>query len=266
MDLNYTPYRLLFYFFALALGACMGSFINVCIWRLPRGESIVRPGSHCPICQTPIPWWDNLPLISYWWLKGHCRTCGGKISFRYFLVEALSALLYLLLFHHFGFDWRLLPSLVLASALLAISFIDWEHYIIPNKITYPGILAGFAFSFLPGRPDYKEALGGLILGWGLFHFLAWVSPYIFKKEAMGFGDVKLAAMLGAFLGWKALLLTTFLASFLGALIGIAWQVFAKNNRQEPIPFGPFLAAGALFSLFFSHQALAWYGRLFPKHW
>lgn len=264
MDLSHPLFRLLFYLFGLGLGACMGSFINVCIWRLPRGESIILPASHCPACQTPIKWWDNLPLISYWWLRGRCRTCGGKISFRYFLVESLSALLYLALFYHFGLDWRLLPALALASALLAVSFIDLDHYIIPNKITYPGILAGLAFSFLPGHPDYKEAIGGLVLGWGLFHFLAWVSPYVFKKEALGFGDVKLAAMLGVFLGWKALLFTIFLASLLGASIGVAWQVFSNRNTQDPIPFGPFLAAGAIFSLFFGAQALGWYSRLFPK--
>lgn len=317
MDLNYTAYRLVFYLFGLVLGACMGSFVNVCIWRLPRGESIIRPASHCPRCQTPIRWYDNVPLISYWLLKGRCRSCGTKISFRYFLVEALSALLYLFLFYHFGPQWRLIPALLLTSALLAVSFIDGEHYIIPNKITYPGIFAGLVFSFLPGHPHYKEALLGFILGWGFFIFLAWVGPYIFKKEAMGYGDVKLAAMLGAFLGWQSLLFAIFWAALFGSVVGLAQWVFfnskskAKTLRvllddadpkrktnlpqkralrfrlylgyRQPlrllnkrrkrlqtapkgyIPFGPFLAGGALVALFFGQRALAWYINLFPPN-
>ena len=230
-----------------------------------RKESIVFPGSHCPRCQTPIKPWDNVPIVSFLLLRGKCRACQAKISWRYPFVELLTALLFAAVVHQFGLTPATLAYLGFVLALLAISFIDFDHLIIPDEITLPGIVIGLIASFWLPLPatftHWDGALLGALVGGGLIALVGYVGRWVFKKEAMGGGDVKLMAMIGAFLGWQMVFLTMFFASTVGAVIGIIMK-FKSGN--EYIPFGPFLSLGAIIALFFGQQFLGWYGNLiFP---
>ncbi len=247
------------------VGALIGSFLNVCIHRLPLDESVAWPGSHCPDCSAPIVWYDNVPLLSYLWLRGRCRACKAPISWRYPLVEAANAAGYLALLWCFGAGWPTVFYALFFSALIVISGTDLSHKIIPNVVTLPGIVVGLlgAGTVLP--VGLVNALLGILVGGGLLWLLAWVSPYVFGKEGMGGGDVKLLGMVGAFLGWKPALLTIMVGSLLGSMVGISLIGLHIMKRDEYIPFGPFLALGALVALFFSHPILEWYqGLLLPS--
>jgi leader peptidase (prepilin peptidase)/N-methyltransferase len=255
------------YVFIFIFGALIGSFLNVCIYRIPRSQSIIWPSSRCPSCNNPINFYDNIPIISYYLLlRGRCRFCKEKISGIYPLVEVLNAVAYLLVFWRFGFGWSSVVYCILCSALIAITFIDLDFQIIPDRISLPGIPLGLiAGSFLLPDPflratalGYKASLIGAVSGFSLFYLVAFLSIKILKKEGMGGGDIKLMAMLGAFLGWKAVLLTTFLGSLSGAIIGICLMAFRGREKGSLIPFGPFLALGALLSLFFGQEILIWY--------
>jgi leader peptidase (prepilin peptidase) / N-methyltransferase len=249
------------YVFAAAFGAVIGSFLNVCIYRLPRGESIVWPGSHCPSCAAPIAWYDNVPVVSYLWLLGRCRKCHVSISMRYPVVEALNAAGYAIILSTFGPTWAAVLYGILFSALLVVAGTDLTHKIIPNVVTVPGIALGLlgAVTVLPVGP--VNALLGVLVGGGILWALAWASPYLFGKEGMGGGDIKLLAMIGAFLGWKPALLTIMIGSLTGSVIGIGLIALRLMKRDEYIPFGPFLVFGALISLFFAQPLLDWYQRL-----
>ncbi|MBI3091262.1 MAG: prepilin peptidase [Candidatus Tectomicrobia bacterium] len=244
------------------VGAIFGSFANVCIHRLPRRLSVVRPGSHCPHCGAAVRWFDNLPVLSYLLLRGRCRSCGSRISPRYPLVEALSALLFLLLWWEIGWSRELPAYLALFEALLIISFIDLEHQIIPDVISLPGTLAGVLASLflLPHGPLWA-VFGGLV-GGGVLYAVGVLGGVLLKQEAMGGGDIKLMAMVGAFLGWKIALLTIIFAAFLGSLTGGAMLLLLRHSRRTPIPFGPYLALGALLALLAGNTLLAWYFDLF----
>jgi leader peptidase (prepilin peptidase)/N-methyltransferase len=243
------------------LGALIGSFLNVCIHRLPRGESIVRPGSRCPSCTTPIRPLDNIPIASFLWLRGRCRACGHRIAVRYPAVEAFNAAGYILLWYRFGPTPETAVYAIFYSALLVVTFIDWDHQIIPNRITLPGIAIGLFSAATVLAGGFMDAVLGAVLGGGLLYAVAVGSEWVLKKEAMGLGDVKLLAMIGAFLGWKAVLLTIFVGALSGSVIGLTLMAIRVKQRGDPIPFGPFLALGAMAALFAGPELIAWYLRL-----
>jgi leader peptidase (prepilin peptidase) / N-methyltransferase len=249
------------YVIAAALGAVIGSFLNVCIYRLPRGESIVWPGSHCPACAASIAWYDNVPVLSYLCLLGRCRKCHVPISIRYPVVEGMNAAGYAIILATFGPTWTAVLYGILFSALLVVAGTDLTHKTIPNVVTLPGIALGLlgAATVLPIDP--LNALLGVLVGGGILWALAWASPYLFGREGMGGGDIKLVAMIGAFLGWKPALLTIMIGSLTGSVIGIGLIALRFMKRDEYIPFGPFLVFGALVSLFFAQPLLDWYQRL-----
>ena len=252
---------LVFLLFSGLFGAQVGSFLNVCIYRLPRHESVAWPGSHCPTCSHAIAWYDNIPIISYAVLLGHCRHCGVRIPVRYPGIEILNALGYMGILWCFGFTWGTVAYWALYSSLLVVAGTDLSHKIIPNVITFPGIVLGLisAGTILP--LGLVNGFIGLLVGGGILWLLAWASPYLFGKEGMGGGDIKLLAMIGAFLGWKPAVMTIMLGSFLGSVVGVALIASKVIRREDYIPFGPFLVCGALVSLFFGQSLLDWYQSL-----
>ncbi len=243
------------------LGAVIGSFLNVCIYRMPRGLSIISPPSHCPSCERPIAFYDNIPIISFLILRGRCRNCKWKIPLRYPAVEFLNGLLYVLVAYRFGFDWIDIAYFAFVSSMIVIAFIDIDHQIIPDRITFLGILVGFILGSTIlidpfSRPlllGMKASAIGLILGAGLFLLIA-----VLSRGGMGGGDIKMMGMVGAFLGWKGVLLTTFIGSLTGAVIGVSLMIFKGKGRKAKIPFGPFLAIGAVVSLFLGQELLRFY--------
>lgn len=245
-------------FAVFVLGCCIGSFLNVCIYRLPQDLSIVSPRSFCPQCRTPVRGYDNIPLVSYLLLGGKCRTCGAKISGRYPLVEALTGAFAVALYLKFGLTLGFFAFFAFTAALLVITFIDLDHRIIPDVISLPGIAVGFGLSFLLPAPSWTESLIGLLAGGGSLYLVAIGYEALTKREGMGGGDVKLLAMIGAWLGWKAVLFTIFFASLTGTLIGGGAMLIQKQGRHYAIPFGPFLAFGALVYLFIGPQLIEWY--------
>ncbi|MBS0167865.1 MAG: prepilin peptidase [Nitrospira sp.] len=239
-------------------GAVVGSFLNVCIYRLPRCESVAWPGSHCPTCSQAIAWYDNIPILSYVALAGRCRHCGVHIPLQYPAVEILNSLGYVSILWFFGLTWSTVVYWGLYSALLVVAGTDLSHKIIPNAITFPGIVIGLisAGTILP--LGLVNGIIGLLVGGGILWLLAWASPYLFGKEGMGGGDIKLLAMVGAFLGWKPAVMTIMLGSFLGSVVGVTLIAAKVMRREDYIPFGPFLVCGALVSLFFGQSLLDWY--------
>jgi leader peptidase (prepilin peptidase)/N-methyltransferase len=243
------------------LGLAVGSFLNVVIYRVPRKESVVRPRSRCPNCGTQLAEKDNIPVASWLILRGRCRTCGEPISARYPLVELATAGLFAAVGIRFGADWAVPAFLVFFASLLAISLIDLEHYIIPNRIVYPTLLAGFALLVVAAAAEHdwkalERAVIGAALFWGILLVIHLVQP-----RGMGFGDVRLAAVLGLFLGWLGLSyvgLGFFLGFLLGAVVGLALLVLRRRGRKDHIPFGPFLAAGAVVAVLAGSPILAWY--------
>jgi leader peptidase (prepilin peptidase) / N-methyltransferase len=239
------------------IGLVIGSFSNVCIYRIPRGESLIRPGSHCPQCNKPIKPYDNIPLISYLILGGKCRYCGKQIPFQYPLVELLTGLLYLSLYLFFGLQLVTFVYMLLGTVLIIITFIDLKEKIIPDVLSYPFIMIGFLFSFFRKDLTPINSLLGILAGGGSLLLIAVAGTYLFKKEAMGGGDVKLAAMIGAFLGWQLTLLSLFFGFFLGAVIGIIVLVLSKG-KSEIVPFGPFIALGTMIAIFWGENIIHWY--------
>ena len=242
------------------LGAIVGSFLNVCIWRIPREESIVFPASHCPACSHPIRLFDNIPVISWLILRGRCRDCGEAISVRYPLVEVLTALLAALLFWKYGFSLPWLCAFVFTSALIVITFIDIDHQIIPDVISLPGIPLCFLASVLVMDVPWHESLIGVLAGGGVLYAIAAAYEWMMKREGMGGGDIKLLAMLGAFSGWKSLLFIILCSSLAGAVIGVAVMALQGRDMKYAGPFGPFLALGAVAHIFFGEAFLRY---LFP---
>ena len=237
------------------LGSVVGSFLNVCIYRMPRNLSIVKPRSFCPGCKKTIAWFDNIPLVSFIVLAAKCRHCKSKISIQYFIVELLTALIFLILYAYFGLSAKFFIFAFLCAGLVVSSFIDIEHRIIPDEISLGGIVLGlvvsFAFPSLHNKyshwPSLLSSLLGILVGGGVIYLTGIIGDFIFKKESMGGGDVKLLAMIGAFLGWKQALLSLCLASLFGSIVGVAIKI---RTKESLIPFGPFLSLGALVSLFF----------------
>jgi len=253
---------------SFVFGAVVGSFLNVCIYRLPEGISIVNPPSFCPNCKYHIRWYDNIPLISYILLRGKCRNCGERISPRYFIVELVTALLFLAAYKSVGLSAVLPVYFALIGALIVVAFIDLKHRIIPDVITYSGIIGGVVLSFLlpmlhknpfpwnlvvePKLAALLDSLSGLFLGGGALYLIGILGEATFKREAMGGGDVKLLAMLGAFLGWKAVLLIIVISALLGAIVGVVEKI---RTGASYIPYGPYLALGGLIAMFWGERII-----------
>ncbi len=314
-------YPLVVYLIPFVFGAVVGSFLNVCIYRVPKDESVVFPPSHCPRCDYRIRWYDNIPIVSYLLLRGNCRSCGCRISPLYPLVELLNGLLTMFLFLRFGATPTFLVLFLFCAALVVITFIDLEHQIIPDVISVPGILVGYLASLFVPVFSYRVFLSGITTGFGtllillagyrwltrredepgvlkelvqlslfaapaalaawhyapLFPFHSWAdslsgilvgggslllvaSAYaaIAGREGMGGGDIKLLAMMGAFLGWRAIPFIVFAGSLVGSVIGITVMVLQKKDSKLALPFGPFLAFGAVLYIFFGRQIIHWY--------
>ena len=250
-----------FYLMVLLFGAVIGSFLNVCIYRLPREESVAWPASHCPSCHHAIAVYDNIPILSYLLLHGRCRACRAPISIQYPLVEAANAIGYVLVFWTFGFTAAAWAYAALVSALIVVAGTDLSHTMIPDAVTLPGIVIGLLCAVLILPIGFVDSLLGVLLGGGLLWFLAWISPYVFGKEGMGGGDIKLMAMVGAFLGWQPVLLAIMIGSFLGSIVGVGLIAAGVLRRDQYIPFGPFLSVGSLLALLFHQPLLTWYWAL-----
>ncbi len=227
------------------LGAVVGSFLNVCIYRIPEGRSIVFPASHCPVCSQPIRWYDNVPIISFLILKGKCRKCAQRISPLYPFVELLTALMAVLLFRKYGLSLDFLFAFLFTCALIVITFVDLKHQIIPDVITLPGIplfaLAAIFFMDI----TIKDSLIGILAGGGFLYLVAITYQLVTKREGMGGGDIKLLAMLGGFLGWQSIWFIIMAGSIVGAVAGISVMIWKGKDTRYPIPFGPFLSAAAM---------------------
>jgi leader peptidase (prepilin peptidase)/N-methyltransferase len=252
-----TPY-LVFSLFALVTGMVVGSFLNVCICRMPKGKSVVTPPSHCPQCDYRVRWYDNIPIVSYLLLRGRCRGCGMHISPQYPLVELLNGLLTLALFLRFGPTLAFLVLFLFCSALVVITFIDLDHQIIPDEISLTGIVVGFVFSFFLQGHSWLNSLLGILLGGGSLLLVAYGYQWLTGKEGMGGGDIKLLAMMGAFLGWKSIPFIIFASSLFGSVIGITIMLVQKKDSKLAIPFGPYLAFGAVLYIFYGRQIIHWY--------
>lgn len=244
--------------FATIFGLCVGSFLNVVIARLPAGRSVVSPGSACPRCGSAIAWYDNLPLLSYTLLGARCRACGTPISWRYPAVELACGALFALAYLHFGPTPRLGAALILLSGLIAITGIDLDHQIIPDVLSIPGIGAGLLWSLTPGGIGWRDSLLGVLVGGGVFVVIIFASVLVLGQPGMGVGDVKLGAMLGAFLGWKLAVLSILLSVLVGGPLAATLLATGRRTRKDPLPFGPFLALGGLISLFWGDALLEWY--------
>jgi leader peptidase (prepilin peptidase)/N-methyltransferase len=240
--------------FVALFGLVIGSFLNVVIARVPERRSLVRPGSACPGCGNPIAWYDNLPVVSFFALAGRCRACAAPISWRYPFVESLTAALFVLAWVVFASSLvEFFIAAVLLSALIAVTVIDLQYQIIPDAITVPGVVVGLLASLVRERVSWLEALLGVLVGTMLF-----VAVIVLSRGGMGGGDLKLGAMLGAFLGWKALLVALFVAVLVGGAMAVMLLATRRLARKDAIPFGPFLALGGTVALFWGNALVAWY--------
>lgn len=238
---------------AALFGLTVGSFMNVVICRLPEGLSVVHPPSRCPKCEHRIRWYENIPILSWLALRGKCGGCKAPISVEYPIVEAANGLLWAAIAWRFGMSPELPVYLLLASSLLTMSVIDLHHQILPDRITLPGIVVGLVASATLLPSGFLPSLVGVLVGGGLFFAIA-----VLSKGGMGGGDIKLIAMIGAFLGWQAVLLTTFLAAVVGGLVGAAMLAFFDKDRKHAVPFGPFLSMAAVVCMFWGSHIIDWY--------
>ena len=241
----------------VALGLAVGSFVTVCVQRLPRGESVVTPGSRCPACARPIRWSDNVPLVGYLRRRGRCRACGAPISPLYPLVELATPALFLLQYDELGWQPLLPARLAFTAALLVLGLIDLHHRILPNTITLPGIALGLALS-VGLEPGPVAALAGTAVGAGVPLAIALLYRRLRGVEGLGMGDVKMLAMIGAWLGWQAALLTLLAASVLGSLAGLAVLATGRGDGRYPLPLGSFLAVAAFACTLVGDELIAWY--------
>ncbi len=285
MDLYYFS---VFACFAFAMGACVASFMNVCIWRIPRNESVVRPPSHCPNCHAPIRWYQNIPIVSWCCLRGTCANCRRPIAVRYTIVELLGGILFLMAYLQWGMPlffggmpalglekltclWTVPVYWLVFAGLILGSFIDLEHFYLPDRVTIGGMILGVPLSFLVPELQGERvrltalcwSLGGLVAGFGSLWLIGFVFSRILKKDALGFGDVKLIGAIGAFFGPVAVLFTIIVSSFVGALAGVALILRgkAKLGGFTAVPYGPFLALGAVVWMFWGPGIVNWYLRL-----
>jgi leader peptidase (prepilin peptidase)/N-methyltransferase len=238
-------------------GAIVGSFLNVCIYRLPLGKSIVWPASACARCGRALAWFENIPIVSYFVLRGRCRTCGERISPRYPIVEAITAAMFALAWWYYGPGVLLASRLVLGCALIVLFEIDREHQILPHAITLPGIAVGFAFSFFT-EPGWASSLAGAVIGGGTLLGIAYGYYFLRHEEGLGMGDFKMLAMIGAFLGWPLTLLTLMMASVSGSIVGVFLILTQRGGMKSALPFGTFLALGAVIAATVGPDLVRWY--------
>lgn len=255
--------------YALALGAIVGSFLNVVIFRFPAGESIVFPGSKCPRCQTPIKAYDNIPVLSWLILRGRCRACREPISALYPIIELANALFYVAIFLRTGVSWSFLPLAAIVSMTIVLIFIDLDIQILPDVVDLPGIAVGLVIGWMALGADsemmlsasLRDSVLGAVLGGGLLWGIALVYRGIRGFEGMGLGDVKMLAMVGAVVGWEPIIPLLFLASIMGATVGIAFGALKRGGMQLALPFGVFLGIATLVVMFFGPTLLEWYGTI-----
>lgn len=240
-------------------GLVIGSFLNVVIYRLPRRVSFVSGRSSCPRCSTQLKWYHNIPVVSFIFQCGKCAFCGKKISYRYPAVEMLNALFYLYFYWQFGFSLSFGIFAFLSSALLLIFFIDLDFQIIPDVITLPGMVIGLLVSLLPGGIGIVPAAIGLVAGGGSLYLIAILGDWLFKKDSMGGGDIKMAAMLGAFLGWQKIILIFMSAAVIGLVVSLVIMIFSAHLRKtRVVPFGPFLSMGAMLAIVYGDNLISFY--------
>ena len=253
---DHTSYFAVFIFI---IGACIGSFLNVCIYRIPENNSIITPGSFCPACKKGIPFYCNIPVLSYLFLKGRCKFCHKPISIRYPIIEILAGMFAVVLFYKFGIGQVMIYWFIFISVLITISFIDIDHQIIPDVISLPGILVfASSFYFLP-EMTLKNTLLGIVAGGGSLYAVAFLYYLLKKQEGMGGGDIKLLAMIGAAIGIKGVFFTIFAGSLFGTFFGLLIMIYTKiADSKLKIPFGPFLSMGAILYIFFGEQLILWY--------
>ncbi len=242
-----------------ALGLIIGSYLNVVIHRLPRRTSTILPRSRCPSCQALIRPWDNIPLISYLVLRGRCRSCRAAISWRYPLIEALTACCFVLCHRAFGNSWATGVAILYCCLLIVLAGVDAEHFILPDVLTYPGMLAGLLVGLLTPWISWQQSLLGMAVGGGVLWIVSEVWFRLRKVDGLGLGDVKMLAMIGAFIGWRGVAVTLFVSSLAGSLVGLGLILMGRMNLQSRLPFGVFLALGGLVALFGGPRLLALYG-------
>jgi leader peptidase (prepilin peptidase)/N-methyltransferase len=239
------------------VGLMVGSFLNVCIHRVPHRQSVVFPRSRCGSCERPLAWYENIPVVSYLALRGRCRTCRARISLQYPIVELLTAAMFVVQYEVVGLSPLLAVRILFGCVLIVLFAIDLEHQLLPNVITLPALAVGLAASVvLP--PGLRDALIGALVGGGVLFLIAEVYFRLRHEEGMGMGDVKMLAMIGAFLGWKLTILTLILASLGGSVVGIVLLITQRGTLKAAIPFGTFLAAGALVASLYGDPLVAWY--------
>jgi leader peptidase (prepilin peptidase)/N-methyltransferase len=249
--------------FAGLFGLAIGSFLNVVIYRLPRKVPLVWERSHCPHCLTQLRWHHNIPLLSYLVLHGKCAFCHETISIRYPLVELLNAVMFVYFYWRFGPSVDFCVFAFLGAALLVVFFVDLDFQIIPDVITLPGVVLGLAVSLIPGCLGIVHALIGLIVGGGSLYLIAILGDWLFKKESMGGGDIKLAAMLGAFLGWQKVIFVFIAAAFIGMIVSVGiMAISAEFRRNRVVPFGPFLATAAVIAIIWGDRIIGFYTATF----
>ena len=247
-----------FFFF----GLLFGSFANVLIWRIPRGESWAMSRSRCPNCSQQIAWYDNIPLVAYALLRGKCRQCHSPIAWRYPLVEVLMGAGFAGLYWHLGWSWTLLEDLVFLFGLVTVSFIDFDHMILPDVFTLSGIVIGLIGAWLNPEREFMPSLIGVVVGGGALWLVAYLYYVLRNQEGMGGGDIKLLAWIGAVLGWKAIPFVVLVSSIVGSVVGLIIAIRTKGGLGASIPFGPYLALGAIILLLGGNHLADWYFQLF----
>jgi leader peptidase (prepilin peptidase) / N-methyltransferase len=244
------------------LGALLGSFANVVIYRWPKKQSVVMPRSRCPHCQKPISFYDNIPIFSWFILRGRCRQCRKPISFRYVIVELLMAILFVTVYHFTGVSWSLVEYLIMTFGLVTASFIDLDHFLLPDIITLPGIVIGLAGAALNPERPFLDAFFGVLFGGGFLWAIAYAYQLLRKEEGMGGGDIKLLAWVGAVLGWRAIPFVIVIASLVGTVLGLVLAGKARKGLKTVIPFGPYLAMAAILYVCGGETIGQWYLNLF----
>ena len=248
----------MFYFAAFVLGCIWGSFSNVCIYRLPNDQSVVKGRSFCPSCKDQIKWYDNIPFLSFIFLKGKCRNCSNKISSQYFLVEFISAISFVIIYHLYGISITTLLLIILSIFFIIIFFIDLKHFIIPNELTFPLMFIGFVKSFEPNLnqtifPNYINSLIGGVFGYLIIWLIIFFYKKVRNKEGMGLGDAKLMAVVGFWFGWVSIPFTIFISSFVALIFAIPSLLKKNKNMATQIPFGPYIIIGCIIYVSFANQ-------------